>query len=214
VGFGLERLCDKKITKSRSELFGDITCNTNFPVTKHSFVAQGKPATTTHKCLWRRQLRPKSRARHKKITPPTWGEGQIKTGTYHCLPTPGVVTFHSRKTSQSLSEKTSHSLPIPGGVGSLHFFGHFPYKRLKKGSKIFPGAWFLLTPPRGRGTLRAKQLYGREGVIPFTSHPNPNPSHGVRLILSPRVSGLSPGFWDPGIPVEDKQKSCFPKYLN
>ncbi len=45
---------------------------------------------------------------------------------YHCLPAPPPVTFHSRKTSESISgrKKTGHSLPPRGSDHSK--LGHFP----------------------------------------------------------------------------------------
>ncbi len=63
------------------------------------------------------------------------------------------VTFHSRKSSQSLSRKTqSLTTPLPR-VGSIQFRVTFP----TKGFKIFPGAfgaWFLCTPTGEVGGLR------------------------------------------------------------
>ncbi len=101
------------------------------------------------------------------LTYPRGGDGSLST-----LVKP---VSHSQK-------KTSHSLPPPRGGGRITpNFGHFSYKRLKKGSKNFPGAfgaWFLRTLPPGGSPAQNQSLTFKKPVT------HPPPGGGVRAGLS------------------------------
>ncbi len=87
----------------------------------------------------------------------SWSMDILGTGPYLCFLTMGGVTFHSRKTSQSLLGKNQS---IPLGVRLLQFWVTFPKKALKKDLK-FPstfGARIFVTPTPGCGHKTSRPI--------------------------------------------------------